>query len=385
MTARGSRPVVAFAGGGTGGHLFPGLAVARWLRDADPGLRIVFFTTGRPLERRLLGGGEFEVVRLRGRASPARWWGWPLTGASQVTAGLGALGALRRLGVSVLVTLGGYGSVAPGLAAWSLGRPVVALEQNSIPGRATKLLSLVADVVCTTWPEAVEGLWRRAYAVTTGNPLRPEVLRGEAERARRSAWFHCRGPVLLVLGGSQGSRAVNRWVTNSLPALARELPHLQIVHQAGELDYPWVAQAYRGVGLRAWVKPFLPDIGDFYALASVAVARAGATTLSELAAVGLATVLVPYPYATDDHQRANAHLAADRGAAVVVEEADFERTSLVALVRELLGDRARRRRMAAALRAMARPQATRLVGQCVTSLLLHPHAQGAAMVAGNGR
>ncbi|MCK4300609.1 MAG: UDP-N-acetylglucosamine--N-acetylmuramyl-(pentapeptide) pyrophosphoryl-undecaprenol N-acetylglucosamine transferase, partial [Planctomycetes bacterium] len=167
--------------------------------------------------------------------------------------------------------------------------------------------------------------------------------------------------------------------------LAQELPDLQIVHQTGELDYPWVAEAYRGVGLRAWVKPFLPDIGDFYALASVAVARAGATTLSELAAVGLATVLVPYPYATDDHQRANAHLAADRGAAVVVEEADFERTSLVALVRELLGDRDRRRRMAAALRAMARPQATRLVGQCVTSLLLHPHAQGAAMVAGNGR
>lgn len=385
MTAAASRTVVALAGGGTGGHLFPGLALARWLRRAHPDLEVVFFSTGRPLERRLLGGGEFEVVRLRARPSPERWWGWWLTGASQAAATLGALGVLRRLRVSVVVALGGYGSVAPALAAWLSGRPVVVLEQNRVPGRATRLLSLVADVVCTAWPETVAGLWRRAYAVTTGNPLRPEVLTGDPERARLAARLTRRGPVLLVLGGSQGAHAINRWVAQALPEVARELPRLQIVHQCGPRDCTWLRQAYREVNLRAWVRPFLDRIGDFYALATLAVARAGATTLAELAAVGLPAILVPYPYAVDGHQRANAQLASDRGGAVVVEESEFGRTSLVALLGELLRDRSRRRAMARALRRMSRPQATRLVGQCVESLCRHPRARGAALVAGDDR
>jgi UDP-N-acetylglucosamine--N-acetylmuramyl-(pentapeptide) pyrophosphoryl-undecaprenol N-acetylglucosamine transferase len=283
------------------------------------------------------------------------------------------------------VALGGYGSVGPGLAAWLLGRPLVLLEQNSIPGKATRLLSLFADVVCTAWPETVAGLWRRSFAVVTGNPLRPEILSGDAEGAACAAGFEQGKPVLLVLGGSQGASAVNRWVTGALAELARALPDLQVIHQTGERDCGWVAEAYGRTGLRARVTPFLTDIGDCYALASVVLARAGATTLSELAAAGLPAILVPYPYAADDHQRANAQLAAARGGAVVVEEAEFARTSLASLVGELLADDDRRRRMAEALRRMARPQATSLVGRCVQALLLHPHARGAALVAGNGR
>jgi len=387
MTARAGRPsgpVVVFAGGGTGGHLCPGLAVARWLQEADPSVRIAFFSTGRPVEQRLLTASGFDVVRLRTRASPAHWWGWPATGLSQGAATVGAVAHLRSLNVSVLVALGGYGSVAPGLGAWVLGRPIVVLEQNSIPGRATRLLSLVADVVCTAWPETVAKLWRRTYAVTTGNPLRAEVLNGDPERGRRAAGLNARDPVLLVLGGSQGARAVNRWVTEGLPALARELPRLQVVHQTGESDHPWVTEAYREADLRAWVQPFLTDIGDFYALASVAVARAGATTVAELAAAEVPAVLVPYPYAADDHQRTNARLAGDRGAAVIVEESEFERTNLPVVLGELLRDQSRRRQMVEALRAFARPEATELVGRCIESLLLHPHARGAALMAGDG-
>lgn len=385
MTVANPAAVVAFAGGGTGGHLFPGLALARWLRENHPDLEVVFFSTGRALERRLLRDGEFQVVRLAARPSPEHWWGWWMTGVSQATAVLRALSALRRLRVSVVVALGGYGSVAPAVAAWLSGRPVVVLEQNRLPGRASRLLSLFADVVCTAWPETAAGLWRRAYAVTTGTPLRPEVLSGDPERARRAAGFAPRRPVLLVLGGSQGAHAVNRWVAASLAQVARELPRLQIVHQCGTRDYGWLREAYREVNLRSWVKPFLDRIGDFYALATLAVARAGATTLAELAAVGLPAVLVPYPYAADGHQRANALLAAQWGGAVVVEESEFERTSLAALLRELLRDRSRRRAMARALKRMSRPEATRLVGQCVESLCRHPRARGAALVAGNGR
>jgi len=385
MSLRGSAPVVAFAGGGTGGHLFPGLAVARWLRRADPSLAVVFFTTGRPLERRLLEEGEFAAVRLWSLPAPRSWWGWPLTALSQTATVVGALGELRRRGASALVALGGYGSVGPGLAAWLLGRPLILLEQNSIPGKATRLLSLFADVVCTAWPQTAAGLWRRTFAVTTGNPLRPEILGGDPARAARAAGLEQGKPVLLVLGGSQGASAVNRWLAEALPELARALPDLQVIHQTGERDYSWVAEAYGRTGLRAWVTPFLTEMGDCYALATVALARAGATTRCELAATGLPAILVPYPHAADDHQRANARLVAERGGAVVVEEAEFGRTNLVALVGELLTDEDRRRRMAEALRRMARPQATALVARCVQALLLHPHARSAALVAGNGR
>ncbi len=382
MTGRRGWPVVAFAGGGTGGHLCPGLAVARWLRQAQAELGVVFFVTGRPLEQRLLGTGEFELVRLAARASPGRWWGWPLTVVSQTAAVIRSLRHLRQLNVLVLVALGGYGSVAPGLAAWASGRPLVVLEQNSIPGRATRLLSLVADVVCLAWPEARERLWRRNRAVATGNPLRAQVLTGDADRARQQAGLRAGSPVLLVLGGSQGSSAVNRWVTEALPAFARELPHLQVVHQAGELDRAWVAEAYGRAGVRAYVTPFLKEIGDFYSLAELAVARAGATTLAELAATGLPAILVPYPYATDDHQRANARLLAHVGGAVVVEESEFERAELAPLVKELLTDRGRRREMVRALASVARPEAAGLVGQCIETLCRHPQARGAALMAG---
>ena len=384
MSAWGRRPVVAFAGGGTGGHLCPGLAVARWLRRAHPGLRLVFFVGGRSVEQRLLGGGEFEVVRLAARASPSHWWEWPLTGASQAAAVVRALGELRQLNVAVVISLGGYGGLGPGLAAWGLGRPLVVLEQNSIPGRATRLLSLVADVGCVAWPEALAGLWRRGYAVATGNPLRADVLSGDAARARKQAGLRTRSPVLLVLGGSQGSTSINRWVVEALADLARELPRLQVVHQTGELDHAWVAEAYRSTGPRAHVVPFLDDIGDYYRLATLAVARAGATTLSELAAARLPAILVPYPWAADDHQRANARLLADRGGAVVVDEREFGHTDLAALVKELLEDAARRRGMARALEAVARPEATLLVGRCIETLLRHPQARGAALMAGNG-
>jgi UDP-N-acetylglucosamine--N-acetylmuramyl-(pentapeptide) pyrophosphoryl-undecaprenol N-acetylglucosamine transferase len=304
---------------------------------------------------------------------------------SQVATVVSALGQLRRSGASALVALGGYGSVGPGFAAWLLGRPLVLLEQNSIPGKATRLLSLFADVVCTAWPETIGGLWRRSFAVTTGNPLRPEILGGDAGRAARAAGFEQGKPVLLVLGGSQGASAINRWVTDALTELARALPDLQVIHQTGERDYAWVAQAYGRTGLHARVTPFLTDIGDCYAFATVALARAGATTLSELAAAGVPVILVPYPYATDDHQRANARLVAERGGAVVVEEAEFVSTSLASLIGELLADEDRRRRMGDALRRMARPQATALVGRCVQALLLRPDARRAVGMAGNGR
>jgi len=385
MSEGSPKPVVAFVGGGTGGHLSPGLAVARWLRRRHAALDIVFFTTGRPVERTLLGGGEFPTVDLPARRSPSRWWGWPATVASQVGTVIRSLGELRRQGVSVLVALGGYGAVGPGLAAWLLGRPLLVLEQNGIPGKATRFLSLLADVVCVSWPESIEGLWRRRFAVETGNPLRTEVLTADVDAVRAETGIDAGSPVLLVLGGSQGARAVNRWVTEAMPRLARELPDLQVIHQAGQLDYDWVADSYRGLPLRSCVRPFFTDMGGLYAVATVTVARAGATTLSELAATGVPAILVPYPHAADDHQRVNARLASSAGGVIVVEESEFGRTDLVELLRNLLTDRSALSDMARAIKTMARPDATRLVGQCVESLLLHPEARFAALVAGNGR
>lgn len=343
---------MVFAGGGTGGHLFPGLAVAEALVERGEG-EAVFVGGTQGIEARAVpaAGFPFHAVDIRGVRGRG-WRGWLGLGWRLPAAVARCMRLLRELQPDVAVGLGGYASFPAVLAARILGIPVVLLEQNARPGLANRVLARFADRVCTALPGASAGFPRHKVRLT-GNPVRPLRRSGAAERGE--------GFTLLVFGGSQGARRINDAVTEAAPELARRVPGLRIVHQTGRADAARVRQSYERRGVRAEVHEFIDDMAKAYAEADLVVCRAGAGTVAELAAVGRPAILVPYPHAVDDHQTANAEVLRRAGAAIVVPDADLTPERLVQLVSELCADPQRRARMEEAAHSAAVPDAAQRV------------------------
>lgn len=354
-----SRPVLVMAGG-TGGHVFPALAVAAELRARQR--EVVWLGTRRGIEARLVPAAGIpiewiEVEGLRGRGA-GRWLAAPLLLARAVWQ---ALGVLRRVRPDVVLGCGGFVSGPGGLAAWLTRTPLVIHEQNAIAGMTNRWLARLAGTVA----EAFAGSFGAARrTVVTGNPVRAaiESLPPPAERfAARSG-----PPRLLVFGGSQGAAALNRLLPRALALLpAAERP--VVLHQAGGHGAADTEALYRELGVAADVRAFVDDMAAAYAQADLAVSRAGALTVSELAAAGLGALLVPFPAAVDDHQTRNAEWLARGGAALVRAESALTPESLAAELRRLLaGGRAGLLAMAEAARAVAVPAAAaRVAGLCL--------------------
>ncbi|MBC8114857.1 MAG: undecaprenyldiphospho-muramoylpentapeptide beta-N-acetylglucosaminyltransferase [Candidatus Saccharimonas sp.] len=349
-----------FAGGGTGGHLFPGVAVALELKRREPNARLLFVGSERELERTILArhGLEHrslpveslrELTRHPWRFATRNWTAW--RAARQL---------MREERPSVVVGLGGYAS-AP--LVWQASRarcPVVLLEQNVIPGRATRWLSRSASLVCTSFIEAGDRLPRGAKIEVTGNPVRREI----AEFASNLTGDSTAPRELLVLGGSQGADSLNEAVVAALRLVSEARSGWRVVHQTGARQVEAMRRAYAGLSIDAVVEPFFDDMLARYRAASFVVSRAGATTLAELACCGLPMLLLPYPHAADDHQRANALAYESHGAAVSVEHlATAEQTAarLADPLRSLLTDESCRRAMSTAARSCAHPDATSAV------------------------
>jgi UDP-N-acetylglucosamine--N-acetylmuramyl-(pentapeptide) pyrophosphoryl-undecaprenol N-acetylglucosamine transferase len=346
------------AGGGTGGHLFPAVALAEQLRREEPASEVLFIGTERGLEYRLLPelGWPLRTIPMSG------WAGLGLGARLRALAGLAAsLGQSRRIlgefRPDVVVGVGGYASVPVLLAARLKGIPYLIHEQNAWPGLANRLLGRWARRVCLSFAEAGRA-FRRVPLVLTGNPVRaameecPELPAGE--------------PQLLVFGGSHGARAINRALVAALPRLEHWRGRLRIVHQAGSGEADAVRAGYRAAG---WddveVQPFINDMAGAYARASLVVCRAGATTLAELTACGRPAVLIPYPYAANNHQVANAGALASKGAAIMIEERNLHPEELGILIDGLLNDRSRLLTMSATARSLAqRGAAARLLEEC---------------------
>jgi UDP-N-acetylglucosamine--N-acetylmuramyl-(pentapeptide) pyrophosphoryl-undecaprenol N-acetylglucosamine transferase len=353
----GAAPAVVIAGGGTGGHLFPGLAVADAL--TGHGLVVTFVGTaggievrevpaaGYPLRlvpgRQLRGGGGVRAVRAVGAT---------LQGV------LRARALLRELAPRLVVGVGGYASVAVVLAA-RLGRiPAVLLEQNVVPGAANRLLGRLTARVCLGFAEAAS-FFPSGRTVHTGNPIRRGILAAgpRPPTGRRG---------LLVVGGSQGAHRLNEAMTAAADLLGSELGSVDIVHQTGVTDRDAVAARYAALGLGARVEAFLGDMGAVYAAADVVVARAGAMTCAELTAVGLPSILVPYPFAADDHQRHNAEVLVRAGAATMILDRELDAERLATALWALLSDPKHHAAMASAARALGRPQAAeRVAAECL--------------------
>ena len=347
---------VVIAGGGTGGHLYPGVAVARELLSRRPDARIAFAGTARGIEARVIPreGFELDLIRsagLKGKSAFDR-----ARGVLLIPAGLlDAWRIVSRRRPDLVIGVGGYSSGPVVLVAALRGLPTLLLEQNAVPGLTNRLLARVVKSAAVTFEGTRSFFGSKAFV--SGNPVRSEFLAASAPQERGDdATVR-----VLVFGGSQGAHAINVAMVEAASRLAAGPPHLRLVHQTGERDVEMVRAGYRGAGLQAEVEPFLYDMGKRLGAADVVVSRAGATTLAEITAAGRASILIPLPTATDDHQRRNAEALAEAGAAEVVLQRDLTAAALADRVAALARDGARRARMSAAARTLARPDAAKVI------------------------
>lgn len=335
--------------GGTGGHIFPGVAVAEALRAK--GWRIVWMGNPDGMEARIVPERGYETAWVRFGALRGKGLVRKLLLPLNLLSGFWqALRALRRIRPDVVVGMGGYITFPGGMMAVLLGRPLVLHEQNSVAGLANRVLAVVADRVLSGFPHVLK------KAGWVGNPVRAEIatVAPPAERfAGRSGPFR-----LLVVGGSLGASILNDTVPQALAKIAPEL-RPQVVHQAGAKQIEALRAAYDGAGVEGDLRPFIDDMAAEYAVADLVICRAGALTVAELAAVGVASLLVPFPHAVDDHQTGNARFLADHGAAWLLPQTELNAERLAGILASL--DRPRLLQMADHARALAKPRATEAV------------------------
>lgn len=353
-------PVLIMAGG-TGGHVFPALAIARALRLRDE--HVVWLGTERGIEARVVPpeGIPLETVRVQGlRGKGLR--GWLLAPLRILLAVTDAIRVVWRHKPKVVLGMGGYTAGPGGLAAWLLRRPLVIHEQNAVAGLTNRLLAGFAREVLEAFPGSFSASVKTRV---TGNPVRADIA-ALPPPAVRFAGRH--GPLrLLVLGGSQGARALNAAVAGAIVLLpAGQCPEIR--HQAGEATRPIAEAAYRAAGVNADVVSFIEDMAEAYGWADVVLARSGALTVAELAAAGVAAVLVPFPAAVDDHQTHNAAWLTEAGAATLLPQSRLTAGTLAAELQAYTGDRALALTRAELARSLAMPQATAtIVAACLAA------------------
>ena len=347
-------------GGGTGGHLFPGIALATAMQERVPGTQVLFIGTSRLLDQQALAERGFELATLTCGGVKG------LSVVSKVRsllqlplAVLAARRMLRRFRPDLVFGVGGSVTGPVLLAARTLGVPVVIHEQNSVPGMANRLAGRLADRICISLP--CEPAFPAAKTVQTGNPVRREIL-AAAAGARPAAEV----PTLLVLGGSQGAHRVNLLMLEAAEMLIAEGRPLRIIHQTGTADEAPVREGYQRIGAEAEVSAFIRDMAAVYRRADLAVSRAGATTLAELAVMGVPALVVPFPFAADNHQLTNGKYYEKAGGCVVFPEAALTGQFLGKVISERLHNREELHTMAAKMRAMALPDAAaRIVDECL--------------------
>jgi UDP-N-acetylglucosamine--N-acetylmuramyl-(pentapeptide) pyrophosphoryl-undecaprenol N-acetylglucosamine transferase len=353
---------VVIAGGGTGGHLTPALALARELVSRPRRVIVTLIGGDRGPDREIYGGSGLPYRILAApRVERSRWWQNAILPARLASAVSAARALIAELDPDVVVGTGGYASVPAVMAAALARRPIVLQEQNSKPGLATRFLARWADLACVQFPSAAEELGRRTRVEVTGSPIAPQVPVATPFADRLDPAL----PTVGVFGGSQGARALNEAMLEL--AGAGDARAFNLVWQTGAADHARVSSA------REWpqgtvIGPFFSPMAGVYPRLDLIVCRAGAMTLAEVTAWGLPAILVPYPHATDDHQTRNARDLERRGAAIVLWESELGARRLANLIDGLLSDPARRARMAAAAREAARPDAARVIADLVLAL-----------------
>lgn len=351
----GCRLVVG--GGGTGGHLFPGIAIAQAFKSRHPENTVLFVNAGRPLEKRVLTdlGWSQSAISIEGIKGRGRW--------TQIKAAFKIPGALwrayrilKRFRADVVLSVGGYSAGPVAVAATLCGVTTVLHEQNRLPGVTNRILGRLVNRIYLSFEESREFFDTEKVKVT-GNPVRDEILSLADQPAAPN---EAETFTILIVGGSQGAHAINQAVVDALP-LIKGVDGLQFVHQTGPEDEANIKEAYVKMGLDAIVSAFFSDMAKQYQQADLIICRAGATTVAEITVVGKAAIFIPFPFAADDHQTQNAQALVDAGAAEMIRQEDLDGPAIAKLIQGYNENRVLLLDMAAKARALGRPDAARVI------------------------
>ncbi len=363
-------PVIAFAGGGTGGHIFPALAVVEAIKQRKPAAKILFFATTRPIDRRLIDPTPCELITQSLVPFSSKPWCWPTFFWHYQNARKLCQRILQAKQPTVLVGTGGLGSIPPVKEALRAGIKVALLNPDALPGRANRHLSKLVDVVFAQWDETRQHLPHSVKMELTGCPTRKAFANPSPDQAIAKLGLDSRRKTLVITGASQGARSLNEAVLANLDLLKR-FDGWQVVHQTGELDYERVKQAYAKSDIKAVVLPFIDQMADTLAAADLVVARSGASTLAELTTLGKPAILLPYPYHRDNHQQVNAQCLVQRGAAILVVDSVSASTTgpqLSVALERMLGNDSERIAMADAAKRVSLSDAAQVIADKVIAL-----------------
>ncbi len=347
-------------GGGTGGHLFPAVATAEQVRTVLPESSVLFLGTRRRLDRDSLTRSGFMVKTIHSYGFKGKNL-WELTKALLVLpfSLLESCYHILRFNPDVVMGVGGYVTGPVVAAAWLLRRPTLIHEQNSVPGLANRKLGRLVDRICLSLPQS-EKYFPADKTVLTGNPVRRKIV--EVGRTRSGG----QGPrTLLILGGSQGAHAVNEMVVEALRGGIEAFSSIRVIHQTGRDDEQMVKEAYEELGIDHQVAAFFTDMAELYGQADLIVSRAGATTLAEIGVVGRPAVLIPYPYAADNHQEKNGAWYVESGAALMFVQSDLTPQRLAEEILRTINDQSRLDAMSLAMKKLGISNAAeRIVDLC---------------------
>ncbi len=356
---------IVIAGGGTGGHLYPGIALARALKNFDAAMDITFVGTKRGIEARVLPKEGFALKTIDAGGLLEKKWSDRLVSSYRLLKGIGqSLVFLKEKRPGLVVGVGGYVSAPLVFAAWLSRIPILLHEQNSLPGSTNRWLGKLADKIAVSFPGS-ERYFPIHKVVETGNMIREEFSRTDAEPAAATPFR------ILVLGGSQGARSINAAMTDALRVLRKKRDAIHIVHQTGEKDHHWVSKKYQESGISHDVLPFIDDMGSQYKKASLIVSRAGATTLAEITAGGKTALLIPFPYAAANHQEHNARVLVEANAGRMIRDPELTGTGLAHAILKFIDEPETLKEMGQNSRRLGKPQATQSVLKMCLDLLNH--------------
>lgn len=353
---------IVFAGGGTGGHLFPAIALAEEFKRKVPGVEITFAGGKGGLEEKVVPRygyplKVFDVEGIKRKKGKVR----ALAKAARST--LGAIGFLRSIRPDGVIGSGSYSSAPVVIAAKLLGIKTAILEQNALPGLTNKTLGRFVDRVYISFEEA-RRFFPGGRTILSGNPVRREILRKVEDRKGRHEKFS-----VLVFGGSQGATAINAAFLDAAEYLTDIWNGLRIVHQTGSEGHEMVEAAYKRKNLKVELYKFIDDMGEAYNSADLVVCRAGATSIAEITASGIASILIPYPFASDDHQTVNARCLSDAGAAVLIKQDRLTGSSLAEAIRKFYADPGGLRQMREKVKAFGKPKAAEDIAENFIKLI----------------